>query len=184
MVFDFMVFGQIEEIVSLPEGINIEINGTEVKLKSGSSECSRKFKVLNIKFSKEGNAVKLVGIPLTRKTRALIKTIAAHLKNMAKGVKEGHEYRLAIVYSHFPLNVQVKGSRIEINNFLGEKKPRIAQVYGKVKVEVKGKEMILTGTNLEEVSQTSANIEQATRIKNKDRRIFQDGIFLTSKEKI
>jgi large subunit ribosomal protein L6 len=34
------------------------------------------------------------------------------------------------------------------------------------------------GTNIEDVSQTAANIQQATKIKNKDPRVFLDGIYI------
>ena len=36
--------------------------------------------------------------------------------------------------------------------------------------------------NAEHVGQTMANLEQATKIKGRDPRVFQDGIYLTSKE--
>ena len=50
-----------------------------------------------------------------------------------------------------------------------------------MKVEVKGKDIIVSGINLEDVSQTAANIEQATRLTGRDRRIFYDGIYVYEK---
>jgi large subunit ribosomal protein L6 len=49
-------------------------------------------------------------------------------------------------------------------------------------VAIKGDELIVTGINKEHVGQTAANIEQATRIKGRDPRVFQDGIYLTEKD--
>jgi len=42
--------------------------------------------------------------------------------------------------------------------------------------------VIIQGINLEDVSQTAANIEQATKVKRKDPRIFLDGIYVYEKE--
>ncbi len=170
-----------EELIELPAGMGAEVSGMEVKLKSGKGEISRNFKMANLSLSKEGNSIKILGINEMRKTRALVKTIKAHIKNMIGGLENGHEAKLAIVYSHFPLNVQQKGTNIEILNYLGEKKPRIAKVVGKAKVEIKGKEITVSGIDIEAVGQTAANIEKATKVKGKDRRIFQDGIFVQKK---
>ena len=49
---------------------------------------------------------------------------------------------------------------------------------GDVKVKVQGEDIIVEGLNLENVSQTAANIEQATKVKNKDPRVFLDGIYV------
>jgi large subunit ribosomal protein L6 len=39
----------------------------------------------------------------------------------------------------------------------------------------------LWGVNKEEVAQSAANIEQATRIRRYDPRVFQDGIYIVRK---
>jgi len=38
------------------------------------------------------------------------------------------------------------------------------------------------GVSVEDVGQTAANVEQATRIKRKDQRIFLDGVYIYHKE--
>jgi large subunit ribosomal protein L6 len=53
-----------------------------------------------------------------------------------------------------------------------------------VKVTVKDRDIIVEGADLEAVAQTAANIEKATKIKDKDRRIFVDGIYIYKKEVI
>lgn len=172
--------GKIEQIVELPQGVNAEIKGLEVKM-SGKTSTSRTFKAANVELTKSGNSIKICGNNDMKITKAIVLAISAHLKNMIRGVQEGHESKLAIVYSHFPLNVQVKGTTIDINNFLGEKRPRIAKIVGSTKVEIKGKEIFVRGPDIEAVGQTAANMEQATKVRGKDRRIFQDGIFLVEK---
>jgi len=100
---------------------------------------------------------------------------------MVKGVTKGFTYKLKKVYSHFPINVKVEPGKVLIENFIGERSPRIAKIVGNVKVIVKGDDIEVQGLNLEEVSQTAANIEQATKIKKKDPRVFLDGIYIYEK---
>jgi len=116
-----------------------------------------------------------------RREAALVGTFAAHLRNMIVGVTEGFTYEMKIVYSHFPVKAMVKGTEIVIENFLGEKFPRKTTILGDTKVKINGDQIVLTGPDVESVGQTAANIEQATRIKGFDPRIFQDGIYITKK---
>ncbi|MEM2537643.1 MAG: 50S ribosomal protein L6, partial [Candidatus Bathyarchaeia archaeon] len=101
-----------------------------------------------------------------------------HINNMITGVRKGFTYKLKIVFSHFPISVKVQGNTVLIENFTGERSPRKAKIIGNVKVKVQGDDVIVQGINLEEVSQTAANIEQATKIRRKDPRVFLDGIYL------
>ena len=74
--------------------------------------------------------------------------------------------------------MEVKGKEMLIKNFLGEKQPRKAKIPGQTKVEVKGQEVTVTGLSKEDVGQTIANIRSATRIRNRDSRVFQDGFYI------
>ena len=112
----------------------------------------------------------------------MIGTTRAHLNNMITGVTDGFTYHMKIVYAHFPMTVKAQGDTVTIDNFIGERHPRSAKIVGDAKVQVKGDEVIITGVNKEDVGQTMANLEQATKIKGKDPRVFQDGIYLTSRE--
>ena len=170
-----------ESTIEIPEGINVEVIENKVTLSKGNDSVSKQFKAREIKISEKNNSIIIRTEKYSRRTKSSINAIYSHIKNMIEGLTKGYEYRLAIVYSHFPINVVVKGNIVEINNFTGEKRPRKALIIGDTKVEVKGKEIIVTGKNKEQVGQTAANMENATRIKDKDRRIFQDGIFIVSK---
>jgi large subunit ribosomal protein L6 len=97
---------------------------------------------------------------------------------MITGVRKGFTYKLKIVFSHFPISVKVQGKTVLIENFTGERNPRKAKIVGNANVKVSGDDIIVQGINLEDVSQTAANIEQATKVKRKDPRIFLDGIYL------
>ncbi len=176
----------MEKKIEIPEGVEVEINGFHVKVKGEKGELERDFdspiyrKI--VKIEKEGNIIKVSSSSDRRKIKAVVGAIAAHIRNMIKGVTQGYKYVLKAVYVHFPMTLEQKGDEIHIKNFLGEKTPRIAKIVGNVKVTINGQEIIVEGINKEEVGQTAANLEQATVVKNRDRRIFQDGIFLVSKE--
>ncbi|MDI9615596.1 50S ribosomal protein L6 [Methanothermobacter sp.] len=171
----------IREEIPIPEDVNITIDG-EVKVKGPKGELSRKFNHSEISMAVEDDKVVLeVKFP-KKKDKAMIGTVKAHINNMIRGVTEGFTYRMKIVYAHFPMSVKVAGDKVLIENFLGERHPRTARIVGDTKVQVKGDEVEVTGINKEHVGQTMANLEQATKIKGRDPRVFQDGIYLVSKE--
>ncbi len=131
------------------------------------------------KIYKEDNKVIVETFMKGKRGLSLLNTLASRIKSAIKGVREGYVYKLRIVYSHFPINVKVKGKEVYIENFIGERAPRIAKIIGEVtKVEVKGDEVIVSGIDKEEVSQTAANIQQATKIRRRDPRKFLDGIYV------
>ena len=51
-------------------------------------------------------------------------------QNLIKGVQAGFEYKMRLVYAHFPINVNIEdgGKLVEIRNFLGEKRVRIVHM--------------------------------------------------------
>ncbi|WBF06384.1 50S ribosomal protein L6 [Methanothermobacter thermautotrophicus] len=171
----------IREEIPIPDGVDVTIDGG-VTVKGPKWELSRKFNHSEISMAVEDDKVVLeVKFP-KKKDKAMIGTVRAHISNMITGVTEGFRYRMKIVYAHFPMSVKVAGDKVVIENFLGERHPRTARIVGDTKVQVKGDEVEITGINKEHVGQTMANIEQATKIKGRDPRVFQDGIYLVSKE--
>jgi large subunit ribosomal protein L6 len=100
---------------------------------------------------------------------------------MIKGVTQGYECKMKTVFSHFPIKTSVEGKQLIIQNFLGERFARRAEILENVKVEINGENIILTATDKEKVGQTAANIERATKVKNRDIRVFQDGIYIVKR---
>jgi large subunit ribosomal protein L6 len=168
--------------IGIPDGVSIEFEGDCLVVKGPKGELKRIFRHPKIKVNiKENNIeINLIG-PERRKTKALLGTWTAHIKNMISGVLHGWEAKLKIIYLHFPIKFDVKDKDIIIHNFLGERKPRIAKIVGDSKVDIKKDEIIVTGINKEDVGQTAANIETTTRIMRYDRRVFQDGCYIISK---
>jgi len=171
----------VREEVEIPEGVTVEINGSLVKVKGPKGEVERELSYPGVKiFTEDGKVVVYKDFP-RRKDIAIARTFKAHIANMIKGVMEGFTYKLKVVYSHFPITVKVQGDKVYIENFLGEKAPRVAEILPGVTVKVMGGEIIVEGIDKEKVGQTAANIEQATRITGRDRRVFQDGIYIVEK---
>ncbi len=177
-----MLISIIKEVVKIPEDVSVEILDEDVKITGPKGNISKKLYYSGIKLYKENDSV-IIEMEYPKKTqRALIGTFASHIKNMSKGVTEGFEYKLKIIYAHFPMTVKVVGDAVEISNFVGEKVPRKATIESNdTNVSIKGSEIIVSGISIEDVGQTAANIEQATKIKRRDRRVFQDGIYLIEK---
>jgi large subunit ribosomal protein L6 len=82
------------------------------------------------------------------------------------------------VYSHFPISVKTQGKSVLIENFTGERRARNIKILGEVKVKIETDDITVSGINLEHVSQTAANIEQSTRVRGKDPRVFLDGLYV------
>jgi large subunit ribosomal protein L6 len=100
---------------------------------------------------------------------------------MFHGVTEGWEYELEVFYSHFPMQVSVEGDEVVIENFLGERAPRRTTIHGDTEVDVDEETVTVRGPDIEAVGQTAADIEQLTRVQDKDVRVFQDGVYITNK---
>jgi large subunit ribosomal protein L6 len=165
--------------ITVPDGVGVSIEGKTVKVSGPKGTVTRTFEVPWLELAAEGKEI-VARVPLERREhRAMLGTVQAHLRNAFKGVKEGWSQKLKIVYAHFPISVKVEADkkRVLIQNFLGEKTPRVAEIVGNVQVTVKGDEVIVEGVDKYEVGQTAWNIEKATRIKRRDPRVFQDGIY-------
>lgn len=172
-----------EKIVDIPEEVEIKVEDKRVIVSGPKGRLEKDLtQVRNITIRIENRKIIVESFLPKKKEKALVGTIAGHIKNMIKGVTKGFRYKMKIVYAHFPVSVKTKGKKVIIENFLGEKVPRIAKIIGDVKISVKEDEVIIEGIDIEAVSQTAANIELATRIKGKDPRVFLDGIYIYAKE--
>ncbi|WP_342304302.1 50S ribosomal protein L6 [Methanolobus sp. ZRKC5] len=172
---------EIKKIIPIPDGVTVTFVGQLLTTSGPKGKNERTFWYPGINIEVAGSEV-IVDSSVTKKTqKAMVGTFASHVANMIKGVADGFEYRMKVVYAHFPMQLKVEGKQLMISNFLGEKKARSANILGESKVKTAGDEVIVTGVNKEDVGQTAANIEQATRIKRFDPRVFQDGIYTVEK---
>ena len=176
---------EMEKKVQIPDGVDVRIDGMNIIVKGPLGELSKDFDDPRfnklVKVEKTGNEVHVANVKDGRKIGAMVGTIAAHINNMVLGTTVGFEYVMKIMYTHFPITVTQAGNEIQVKNFFGEKGARSAKVAGKTEVKIDKETITLTGNNIEEIGQTAANLERACKLTGRDRRIFQDGIFLTSR---
>jgi len=172
---------KIKRDISLPDGVNASFENNILHVSGEKGELDRVFSHPDFTFSVANNTITITCTRFRRKQKALLGTYMAHMNNMIHGVTEGFEYKMKTVYSHFPIKTNVEGNMFVIQNFLGERSPRKAQILEGVKVEAKGDDVTVNGIDKEKVGQTVANIERATKVKRRDIRVFQDGIYRTSK---
>jgi len=172
---------EIARTIEIPEGVSVSLSQDVVTARGPKGTVERKFWYPGIRIEVRESEVLVDAESSRKEQKAMVGTFASHIKNLMIGVSEGFECKMNIVYAHFPMQVKVEGKTLVIGNFLGEKKPRIAKILGETKVKVSGNEVTITGINKEDVGQTAANIEQKTKIKRFDPRIFQDGIYIVQK---
>lgn len=160
----------MESQFELPEGVTIKADGDYVVVTGPKGEVKKK--VMSVETKIEGNKV-----TFTSKKKKFCNTAVALVKAATTGVTEGYTDQLKIMHAHFPMTIEVKGNMVAVKNFIGEKVSRTARIIDGVKVEVKKDIITITGPDNYAVGQTSANIMSATKIRQKDSRVFQDGIY-------
>ena len=170
--------------VEIPQGVEVSVD-EKVTVKAGDKEITRNFNLWKLKLRKDGNNVFVEAVKATKREIKLAGTIAGHLKNMIKGVTEGFTYKLQVASSHFPMRVEVDDVNkiVSVKNFLGGIIPRKAKILDGVEVKLEGDAINVSSIDKEAAGQTAANIEATTKVKDKDKRVFQDGIYLIEKPK-
>lgn len=121
-----------------------------------------------------------------KKKLASIRTTISHVTNMITGVTRGFEYKMRLVYAHFPININIVegGAKVEIRNFLGEKRVRVVKMLAGVTIarsDAVKDELIISGNDVELVSRSTSLIHQICLVRKKDIRKFLDGIYLSGK---
>lgn len=168
--------------VTIPEHIKVTHEKNTVIVEGKNGKIAKDFTKIPITLVFENNKIIIHPPGQRRRDLALINTVKSIISNMFKGVESGFTYKLKIIFSHFPISVKVKDKKVIVENYFGERSSRISKIVGLTQVVVSGEDVIVKGPSLEDVSQTASNIESSTKIKNKDQRVFLDGVYLYSKE--
>ncbi len=166
--------------IALPDGVKAEVKGPTIAISGKLGSNTRKFNDALVTIKVEAGKLALDHVKdkkLAHKAMNAESALSKELANDVKGVTEYFEFKMKSIHAHFPITVEAKGQVININNIIGERVPRVAAIAGLTKVEVKGQNVRLYGTSLDDVSQTAANIRKACRMRNKDTRVFQDGLY-------
>lgn len=167
--------------VNIPAGVKASLDGMHLRVTGPKGQLSRNVRFPQVTVTCDGKEVVIATESRRKEITAMVGTLEAHTKNMFRGVTDGYEYRMKVVYSHFPIQLKLQGNKLEIANFLGEKKARHARIEQGVTAKVGNDEVILTGIDRELVGTSAANIEHATHIRDRDPRVFQDGIYMVQR---
>lgn len=184
-----VALGKLITEIKIPEDIktvNVEFPA-RITVKGKLGEISRDFNHTSVQIEKKDNLIILTTFFPRVKDKAMLFTVKSHINNMFDGTLFGYEYRMKIVFSHFPIRVSpdIKNKKVKIENLYGGRKPRFANIVGDVKVTVDGEDVVVSGIDKENVGQTCANIQELTRQRGKRRqspKTFMDGIFVYSRK--
>ena len=168
--------------IKLDGKVSAQLNGSTLTLEGPKGNVKKNFPDKRIKMECKGNAIIIKASKLNKVNKRIIKSYASHIRNMAKGALDGYKYTLKICAGHFPMSVSVSNNQLIVKNFLGEKVPRVLKLKAGTDVKVEGDIIVVEGPNKEITGQVSASIELLTRRTRYDTRIFQDGIWITSKD--
>lgn len=175
----------VEKKIKPPEGVEVKVDGKAVEVKGPLGTLREDLTHMPVEISFDNEEIAIRVFWPRKRIAALVGTAASLIQNMIAGVTKGFTYKLQVVHAHFPMTVKVDESRrtVLIENFMGERTPRIAKIEGDAEVKASGDEITVKGISLGSVSQTAANIETATKVKKKDQRVFLDGIYVYEKKK-
>ncbi len=171
-----------EEVLDIPDFIKLTLDGKKVTIDGKRGKLVKDFSHARaVKITKtDKQLIFSVDFPRKRE-RAMLRTLAAHVENAILGVTKGFTYKMKLVYAHFPFTVEDKGDEIIVANFIGERGMRTVKKMGDIKVEITKDDLIISGADKDSVSQTCAKLRLITKIKKKDPRIYQDGLYVFEK---
>jgi large subunit ribosomal protein L6 len=172
---------EITYSVDVPDGVEVKLAGRDVTVKGPAGTITRTLLQPNITIKVTDKKVVINSNPATKREKMHMGSIEAHIKNMIAGSQKPYVYKLKVCASHFPMNVAVSGSELVIKNFLGEKVPRSIKFDAGVKVKVAGDIVEIESPDLELAGRTASKFEGLTFVSKRDRRIFQDGLYIIHK---
>jgi large subunit ribosomal protein L6 len=173
---------ELNQTIEIPEGCTVTYQKRMMTAKGDNGEVSRQIFHPTMTIEVKGKEVVFDAPVATQREKRQMFSLVAHVKNMIRGSTKGHSYRLKVCSGHFPMNVSISNNVFTVKNFLGEAVPRTTKVKEGVTVKVNGDIIEVTSSNIELAGSQASDIEQLTRITNRDRRIFQDGLFIIEKD--
>lgn len=169
--------------IEIPEQVSVKMEPPGYLIVQGPLGTVKKdFSKVPVEFAVEDQKISYKVFMKGRKGYALVNTIKAIITNLLIGVTKGFTYKMKIYYRHFPVTVEVADGEVMIKNFMGERGVRRARIVGTAKVKVIGDTVLVYGISKEDVGLTVANIMAACKVKNRDPRVFLDGIYPYAKE--
>jgi len=171
----------LEERIKIPQDVSCEVEGKKLICRKGPVELSKVLSSPKISLSIDQGSVLIKCEKSSKSEKKIVHSFIKHIESLFQGLNEKYIYTLEACNVHFPMSIKIEPGKLMISNFLGEKIPRIARILPNVDVSLKGQIITVTSADRESAGQTAGNIETATKVKSRDRRVFQDGIYITKK---
>jgi large subunit ribosomal protein L6 len=173
---------QIHEVtLPIPDKVKVVLTKRMLHVEGPLGKTRKDFRRIPVELAVNGKNIAIKSLGVRKYDYAIFNTAQSLINSLIAGVQKGYTFKMKIVYAHFPITIKVKDGNIMVENFQGERAARVSKIRGDTKVVVKGDDVILTGPVLTDVSQTAASLQQNTKVKNKDHRVFLDGIYLFEK---
>ena len=174
---------KFQDEVVIPEGVTVTQKKHMLTFVGPLGKTHKSFRLIPVEVKIVEDKILLKAIGSKKRDYAILHTARSVIRNICEGLIVGYTIKMKIVFAHFPVTVKVEGKNIIIENFQGERSPRRTVIVGNTKVVPGGEDIILTGEVWTDITQTAANIELKTKVKNKDHRVFLDGIYAFEKKK-
>ncbi|MDE1866475.1 MAG: 50S ribosomal protein L6 [Thaumarchaeota archaeon] len=176
---------EIHEVtITVPDKVKVSEHHRILSVEGPLGKTRKNFKKIPVELKIDGKTIIVKSVGTRKRDYAIFKTAESLINTLIKGVQTGYTFKMKIVYAHFPITVKAKDGSIHVENFQGERAPRVSKIFGATKVVAKGDDVVITGPVLTDVSQTAASLQQNTKVKNKDSRVFLDGIYLFEKQDV
>lgn len=171
----------IDYEVAVPQGVHVTLEDRDVIVKGPKGETRRTLLQPGVAITVESGLVRVKSTDASKREKRHAGSISAHIKNMVEGVQKPFQFKLKVCASHFPMNVSVQGNKLVVKNFLGEKIPREMTFDKSASVKVAGDIIEIESCDIELAGTIASKFENLTFVSKRDRRIFQDGIYVTHK---
>lgn len=170
--------------IDIPEGVKVDIKSKTITVTGKRGTLKKNFSHIKAEIVKEGDKIHINLYLTTYKQSAILYTLASHIKNMIKGVTVGFRYKMHTVKKHFPIEVAIKDGNLEIGRYLGGRQLKIIKLLDGVsckKNEKNPDELWFEGNDVDLIALTCSRVYHSCNVKDKDRRKFLDGIYVSEK---
>merc|ERR1711918_286604 len=101
--------------VKIPDNVTCELKSRVVKITGPRGVLTKSFRHMSVDmYMPSEKSIAVEKWWASSKELSVIKTVTSHIQNMIDGVTKGFQYRMKMVYAHFPTNAQIgKGVKIE-----------------------------------------------------------------------
>ncbi len=173
----------IKKTIQIPSGYELILQEKAIVVKKGNEEIKIPYKIKDINPKVENNEFIIEKKSGNKTEKKLIHSLISHINNALRGIETNYEYKLQVCSVHFPMTSKIEKNKLIIKNFFGERKDRILDIKPGVDVKIDNDIITVKSADKDLAGHQASAIEALTRITARDRRVFQDGIWIIKKEK-